>query len=32
MYGFLLAFLVLDGVFMTVIILLQSGKGGGSQP
>lgn len=29
MYGFLLAFLVLDGIFMTVIILLQSGKGGG---
>ena len=29
MYGFLLAVLVLDGIFMTVIILLQSGKGGG---
>ncbi|MCH7532407.1 MAG: preprotein translocase subunit SecG [Gemmatimonadetes bacterium] len=29
MYGFLLAALVLDGIFMTVIILLQSGKGGG---
>ena len=29
MYGFLLAVLVLDGIFMTVVILLQSGKGGG---
>jgi preprotein translocase subunit SecG len=29
MYGFLLAALVLDGIFMTVVILLQSGKGGG---
>ncbi len=29
MYGLLLAALVLDGIFMTVIILLQSGKGGG---
>ena len=29
MYGLLLALLVLDGIFMTVIILLQSGKGGG---
>ena len=29
MYRFLLAALVLDGIFMSVIILLQSGKGGG---
>jgi len=29
MYGFLLALLVLDGLFMGVVILLQSGKGGG---
>jgi preprotein translocase subunit SecG len=29
MYGFLLAILVLDGVFMSVVILLQAGKGGG---
>ena len=29
MYGFLLAVLVLDAIFMSVIILLQSGKGGG---
>ena len=29
MYGILLAALVLDGIFMTVVILLQSGKGGG---
>jgi preprotein translocase subunit SecG len=29
MYGFLLAILVLDGLFMTVVILLQAGKGGG---
>ena len=29
MYELLLALLVLDGIFMTVIILLQSGKGGG---
>ena len=29
MYGFLLAVLVLDGIFMSVVILLQSGKGGG---
>jgi preprotein translocase subunit SecG len=29
MYGFLLAVLVLDGVFLAVVILLQSGKGGG---
>ena len=29
MYGFLLAVLVLDGSFMAVVILLQSGKGGG---
>lgn len=29
MYGILLAVLVLDGIFMTVVILLQSGKGGG---
>jgi preprotein translocase subunit SecG len=29
MYAFLLAVLVLDGLFMTVVILLQAGKGGG---
>ena len=29
MYGFLLTILVLDGVFLGVVILLQSGKGGG---
>jgi preprotein translocase subunit SecG len=29
MYGFLLAVLVLDGIFLSVVILLQSGKGGG---
>ncbi len=29
MYGLLLAILVLDGVFLTVVILLQAGKGGG---
>lgn len=29
MYGFLLALLVLDGIFLGVVILLQSGKGGG---
>ena len=29
MYGFLLAALVMDGIFMAVVILLQSGKGGG---
>ena len=29
MYGILLAALVLDGIFMSVVILLQSGKGGG---
>ena len=29
MFGFLLAVLVLDGVFLTVVILLQAGKGGG---
>ena len=29
MYTFLLAVLVLDGVLLTVVILLQSGKGGG---
>jgi preprotein translocase subunit SecG len=29
MYGFLLAVLVLDGIFLGVVILLQSGKGGG---
>ena len=29
MYTFLLAVLVLDGIFMSVVILLQSGKGGG---
>lgn len=29
MYGFLLALMVLDGLFLGVVILLQSGKGGG---
>ena len=29
MYSFLLAVLVLDGLFLSVVILLQSGKGGG---
>lgn len=29
MYGFLLTILVLDGIFLCVVILLQSGKGGG---
>jgi preprotein translocase subunit SecG len=29
MYGFLLTLLVLDGIFLGVIVLLQSGKGGG---
>jgi preprotein translocase subunit SecG len=29
MYAFLLTLLVLDGVFLAVVILLQSGKGGG---
>jgi preprotein translocase subunit SecG len=29
MYGFLLAILVLDGLFMSVVVLLQAGKGGG---
>jgi preprotein translocase subunit SecG len=29
MYGFLVAILVLDGIFMSVAVLLQSGKGGG---
>ena len=29
MYGFLLAILILDGIFLSVVILLQSGKGGG---
>jgi len=29
MYGILLTVLVLDGIFMSVVILLQSGKGGG---
>ncbi len=29
MYGFLLAVLVLDGLLLGVVILLQSGKGGG---
>lgn len=29
MFGFLLAILVLDGLFLSVVILLQSGKGGG---
>lgn len=29
MYGFLLAVLILDGLFLAVVVLLQSGKGGG---
>jgi preprotein translocase subunit SecG len=29
MYGFLLTILILDGLFLGVVILLQSGKGGG---
>ncbi len=29
MYGLLLALLVLDGIFLSVVILLQAGKGGG---
>jgi len=29
MYGFLLGLLVLDGLFLGVVVLLQSGKGGG---
>ncbi|MEJ2202589.1 MAG: preprotein translocase subunit SecG [Gemmatimonadota bacterium] len=29
MYGFLLTVLVLDGIFLGIVILLQSGKGGG---
>ncbi len=29
MYGFFLTLLVLDGIFLSVIILLQAGKGGG---
>ena len=29
MYTFLLAVLVLDGIFLSVVIVLQSGKGGG---
>lgn len=29
MYAFLLVLLVLDGIFLGVVILLQSGKGGG---
>lgn len=29
MYGLLLTLLILDGIFLTIIILLQSGKGGG---
>lgn len=29
MYGFLLAVMVLDGLFLSVVILLQAGKGGG---
>lgn len=29
MYGFLLLTLVLDGLFLSVVILLQAGKGGG---
>jgi preprotein translocase subunit SecG len=29
MYGFLLTILVLDGIFLILLILLQSGKGGG---
>jgi len=29
MYGFFLTLIVLDGIFLTTIILLQAGKGGG---
>ena len=29
MYGFLLFLLIVDGLFLSVVILLQSGKGGG---
>jgi preprotein translocase subunit SecG len=29
MYGFFLTILVLDGIFLSVVILLQAGKGGG---
>ena len=29
MYSFLLAVLILDGIFLSVVVLLQSGKGGG---
>ena len=29
MYGLLLAILILDGIFLGVVVLLQSGKGGG---
>ena len=29
MYGILLAVLILDGIFLGVVVLLQSGKGGG---
>lgn len=29
MYGFLIALMVLDGIFLTVVVLLQAGKGGG---
>jgi preprotein translocase subunit SecG len=29
MYGFLITVLVLDGLFLTTVILLQAGKGGG---
>lgn len=29
MYAFLLAILILDGIFLGVVVLLQSGKGGG---
>ena len=29
MYGLLLGLLVLDGIFLSVVILLQAGKGGG---
>ena len=29
MYGLLLTLLILDGLFLSVVILLQSGKGGG---
>lgn len=29
MYGFLLALLILDGIFLITVVLLQAGKGGG---